>query len=127
MITIKDGHWYRSKEALARSATLRLIDAPHVTPDGYAVLVFDLRGVVPQPVPDGPTTSVVLPPAMVMQADHGHDLLQVVTNGLQPRIERVEFPLGDLADLEPLIEYDHLPSSRQDYSVYPRGHKLASN
>ncbi len=88
MITLKDGHWYRSKEALARSAALRLIDAPHVTPDGYAVLVLDLRGVVQQPVPDGPPKSVVLPPAMVMQADHGHDLQQVVTNGLQPRIER---------------------------------------
>jgi hypothetical protein len=34
-------------------------------------------------------------------------------------------PTSTVADLEPLVEYDHLPDGRKDYKVFPKGHKLA--
>jgi hypothetical protein len=118
----KDGHWYRSREALGQAAALKLTGTPHVTPDGFAVLVFDRRGPALQPARDEPARRVTLPPALVVQGEDGHDLQQVVG---RDRIERVEFSPGQLGDLEPLVEYDHLPDGRKDYTTYARGHKLA--
>ena len=56
-----------------------------------------------------------------MQAADGHDLMAVEG---RDRVVRVEFAPDELPDLEPLVEYDHLPGSRKDHSVYPPGYKL---
>jgi hypothetical protein len=118
----KDGHWYRSKEALAKAGALKLTGKPHATPDGFALMVFDRRGRTLQPARNRPPSPVDLPPRLVMQGDDGHDLLHLAA---KDRVDRVEFDPGQLGDLEPLVEYDHLPESRKDYTVYPPGHKLA--
>jgi hypothetical protein len=129
MTTLRPGHWYKSKQALEKAQGLRLLDPPHKTPDGFAVLIYDERGPIVQPGSgDAPSRVVVHPPALVMQADHGHDLLHVARHDRsgrpEPAIDRVEFAVEDLSDVTPLCEYDHLPPGRQDYSVFPRGHKL---
>jgi hypothetical protein len=88
-------------------------------------MVLDMGGTSVQPVVGGDPARVVTPPMLVVQAGHGHDLLHAAKVGGQPGIARVEFAPADVADLEPLVEYDHLPDGRKDYSVYPKGHKLA--
>jgi hypothetical protein len=119
--TLKDGNWYRSKRALALPEGTRLAGEPYRTPDGFALLVHDARGRSRQPMSDGTVASTYRPPALVMQATDGHDLMQLEG---RDRIARVEFDPDALDDLEPLVEYDQLPESRKDYSVYQRGHKL---
>lgn len=121
MTLLKDGHWYRSKQALALAGKLKLLGEPHTTPDGAALLILDVRGVVRQPRADGPPKLECHPPALVMQAADGHDLMQLQG---RDRIARVEFALEALTDVERLVEYDHLPEARKDYSVYPKGMRL---
>jgi hypothetical protein len=122
LLFLRDAHWYRSKEALDRAKALRLTGEPHVTPDGDALLIVDMRGVTRTPQLNGPPKLELRPPALVMQGADGHDLMQLVG---RDKLQRVEFSLDALGDLSPLVEYDHLPESRQDYAVYPRGHKLS--
>jgi hypothetical protein len=122
MLLLQSGHWYRSKQALARLKEWHLTVDPHLTPDGFAVLVFDLRGVTSQPQINGQPTIERHPPALVVQARDGHDLMRVEG---RDRIVRAEFAPDALGDLEALVEYDHLPESRKDYTVYAKGHKLA--
>lgn len=137
MLTIlRDGHAYRSKAALERVRSLTTADRPHVTPDGHAVLACDLRGrVTVRPIishgdPGDPaivagTEEPVVTPVLVVLADHGHDLMHLTRDEAgSPAIRRVELVPEDLPDLEPLREYDHLPESRKDYDIYPKGHKL---
>lgn len=122
MTLLKDGHWYLSREALDRIKPLRLTGDPHVTPDGHALVILDARGVVRTPQVNGPPKAQILPPALVVQAADGHDLMQLTG---RDSVVRVEFAVDQLGDLTPLVEYDHLPAARKDYAVYPRGHKLA--
>ncbi len=122
MTHFRDGHWYRSRAAIDLAASLRPTGDPHRTPDGCAVLVYDARGFARQPTVDGKSALSYRPPALVMQATDGRDLMAVEGTD---RIVRVEFPPEALADAEPLVEYDHLPEARKDPSVYARGHKLA--
>ena len=125
------GHWYVSKVAAEKAKALRLAADPHLTPDGSAVLIFDARGPSIEPYTDPEdgqikTRVINRPAAFVAQADHGHDLMQSVTEkgGTALRLERVEFTPDDLPDLHRLVEYDHLPESRKDPAV-PKGTKLA--
>lgn len=132
------GRWYRSKQALDRIKGLNTADQkPHVTPDGYAVLIahggggpavsLDSTGLSAgalvtlngQPVPMDPT------PCLHIVRDVGPNLEHVVTEDGKLVVKTVKIPIDGLGDLEPLVEFDHLPESRKDYRVYPRGHKLA--
>ncbi len=131
MPLLLSGYWYVSAAAVAKLKTLRLAADPHLTPDGKAVLVFDARGPSIEPYQDQQTGRIATrivqrPPALVMQADHGHDLMHAVADqgGSGLRFDRVEFAPEELPDLERLIEYDYLPQSRKDPAV-PAGTKLA--
>lgn len=130
------GHWYRSKAVLNRLGTLNLVNKPHVTPDGYVLMVFDAgdRGVVQGAMGialDGQKIGTrIIPPCLVPSAEDttdadgknipGGDLLCVVTTMIKgqwsSRIERVEIPPGSVTDLE-LLDltkyYDHLPTYRK--------------
>jgi hypothetical protein len=103
ILMVRDGHWYASKEALAKAKKLHLVGDPHVTPDGKATMVFDA------------------PNRFAMQADHGHDLMHF--DGTS--VVRVEFAAAELDDVEMLVEFDHLPESRKETSWMLPGSKLA--
>jgi hypothetical protein len=142
-IPVFGGVAYRSKQVLTRLRELKLVNTPHLTPDGYAVLAADLGGPArdaPGVVVDGkpvamPATEPCLVPLAADTAAEdgtnvpGGDLMHarfVDRSGRkQIEVRRVEIPIDALGDLERLVEYDHLPAHRKNYDVYPRGHKLA--
>ena len=101
---ILDRHWYASTAAFNLVPHKRLVQPPHITPDGKGVFVCDVRG-----------AGVIY---FVMQGADGHDLL--TKSG-----QRVEFTPGQLPDLERLVEFDHLPEARKAGSWMKPGSKLA--
>ncbi len=114
------GFWYASKHALKLIEKLPVIigSPAHVTPEGFALLVFD-RGGASSSV--NGSTPVVAPAVMVPQNEEGHDLMTLVGD----RAGRVTFDPASLPDLTRLVEYDHLPEGRKDLTVHKAGSKLA--
>jgi hypothetical protein len=140
------GRYYRSKAVLGRLTAMHLINKPHLTPDGCAILTFDAgddgkRGHRVGLEVDGKPVELrkVVPSCLVPMAEDrtdpdgknipGGDMLGVVvvmkSGKPEAEVGRIEIPPDALPDLELLVEYDHLPTYRKDYNVYPKGHKLA--
>ena len=140
-VLIFGGRFYRSKAVLGKLVELKLVNKPHLTPDGYAVMTCDL-GDAGAPLRadialnNKPVPRRVVPTCLVPMAEDttgpdgknipGGDLLCLTwDNGRHPEIRRVELLPDSIPDLEPLVEYDHLPEYRKDYKAYPKGLKLA--
>lgn len=117
------GNFYTSRVALDVIAKMHHIGEPHLTPDGKAVLVFDGGGTTT--MPNGPP--VITKACLVPQSDGKHPIWKSDLVGLpenEERVRRIELYSSQLPDLEPLVEYDHLPETRKDYTVYKPGTKL---
>jgi hypothetical protein len=121
---LKPGHWYKSKAAMAKANALGLIARPHALPDGSALLIFDAGGAPAFLMDFGadPGQEISLsrppsiPPGFVVQADHGHDLMHVAGDPLNPALAPVRFGVDELPDVEPFDPVkDHalLPQPRQ--------------
>lgn len=127
-LVVIPGRPYRSKQALERLKSLNLGgQEPHVTPDGFAVLAPHAGAPTPAAVDGEPVADAdadAAPCWHVLRAD-GLNLEHAVFEGGRLEVRTVKIPLDGLGDVERLVEYDHLPEARKDYSVYPRGHKLA--
>lgn len=125
-ILIVPGLPYRSRKALKLIEALNVgAQNAHVTPDGYAVLAPFAGRPAPVSVNGVPVPSVASPLVLHVLRDDGLNLEHVVTEGNRLVVKTVALNPVDLPDLERLAEYDHLPEARKDYTVYPRGHKLA--
>jgi|SRR6185312_5753064 len=116
---------YRSKQALERARALVIGDqVPHATPDGVAVVALHAGGSPPVAL-DGRPAAAASPPCWHVLRSDGLNLEHVATVEGRLVVQTVRIPLDGLGDVERLVEYDHLPEARKDYSAYPRGHKLA--
>lgn len=109
-IELHDGHWY---------TTSTPIRGAHCTPDGRPVMIFCKpdRPLVGDVGPDGNLTmkrGPKRPARFVVQGPDGHDLVEWDTsNPHQPVQQLAVFPVGALADVQPLVEADHLPEARR--------------
>lgn len=117
------GNWYTSRIALSFIEKIHHVGDPHLTPDGKVIMVFDAGGITT--MPSGPpivTKSCLVPQNDGKHPVHHHDLMGLPENG--DRLDRIQLSPLDLPDLEPLVEYDHLPENRKDYKVYQPGMKF---
>lgn len=116
---------YRSRQALESSRGLAIGEQrAHVTPDGFAVIALHAGGPTPASLDGKPAAAPAAPCWHVLRED-GLNLEHAATAGGRLVVQAVRIPVDGLGDVERLVEYDHLPEARKDYSVYPRGHKLA--
>lgn len=118
-VELHDGHWY---------TTSTPIRGAHCTPDGRPMGIFCApdRPMVGSPSANGELVmqrGPKRPARIVIQAPDGHDLVEWdMTDPHQPRHQLAVFPIEALADLQPLVEADHLPESRRAH--LERGTKL---